>query len=488
MNKDYHSAQEDFDVIIRKLTPWVLSNFVMWLDVKVAEYKIFGCILNEAEKDRASSYVIGISQSSTNTNKEQFQQKESSLYSQTITPKLSTKILRQCHNKEHRDLGNETVVEHEHYQNSSRRTNNHKQGREEHIFQTAYQKQIIHQHGEEKLHGDSTAISTTGNSIEYINLDSEDEEESLRGDNSLEVNLIRDPRFCKEVEERLAIHEQHLTGSVSVIKLELPDNIGNFEQQKQEEFPINTTLQCLRENSGSINMDSSEIIKSKEEKPIVTCDYTEGGNTARTTPAENSKEENRHVLKVFTDISYPCDGFNMCSTCFGLFGSVTELQNHFKMDHPGSVMLSTCIYCGDSFSSNVLLKQHFVTCHMGKHDFTCMLCGKSFKQGQHFRGHLNTHLGVQAFKCKTCKKSFTYKTHLTVHEKQYHSGSFSGKFECVICKRRYLKKVHLNEHIRGFHGKAKPRYTCEFCNEKFVWRGSFIKHKKAKCTKNPNRM
>ncbi|XP_076092805.1 uncharacterized protein LOC143064111 [Mytilus galloprovincialis] len=488
MNLDYHSAQEDFDVIIRKLTPWVLSNFVMWLDVKVAEYKIFGCILNDAEKDRARSYVLGISQSSTNTANEQLQQRESSLYSQTIAPKLSTKYPRQSHNVEQRDLGNKTFVEHEHYQNSSRRTNNNKQGGEEHIFQ----KQTIHQHEEENLHGDHTAIST--NSIEYINLDSEDEEESVRGDNSLEVNLIRDPRFSKEVEERLAIYEQHLTGSVSVIKLELPDNVGNFEQQQQEEFTINTDLQCLCENSGSINMDSSEIvnteafIKTKEEKSVNTCNYSDSSNKSRTTPAENSEEENRHVLKVFTDMSYPWDGFNMCSTCFGLFGSATELQTHFKVDHPGSVMLSTCIYCGDSFSSNFLLKQHFVTCHMGKHDFTCMLCGKSFKQGQHFRGHLNTHLGVQAFKCKTCKKSFTYKTHLTVHEKQYHSGSFSGKFECVICKRRYLKKVHLNEHIRGFHGKAKPRYTCEFCNEKFVWRGSFIKHKKAKCTKNPNRM
>lgn len=484
MNRDYHSAQEDFNVIIRKLQPWVLSNFVMWLDIKVAEYKIFGCILNEAEKDRSRSYVLGICQSSTNN--EQLQQKESSLYSQTIAPKLSTKIPQQSHNIEQSDLGNQTFVEHEHYKNS---TNNHKQGSEVHISPTAYQKQqIIHQPEKEKLHGNPTAISS--DSIEYINLDSEDEEESVREDNSLEVNSIRDPQFSEDVVERLAIYEQHLSGSVSVIKLELPENIGDFKEQ-QEEFPINTDL-C--ENSGSINMDSSEIIngkafiKTEEGKSVVMCNYTESGNKSTTTPAENSEEENRHVLKVFSDMLYPWDGFNMCSTCFGLFGSVTELQNHFKVHHPGSVMLSTCVYCGGSFSSNFLLKQHFVTCHMGKHDFTCMLCGKSFKQGQHFRGHLNTHLGVQAFKCKTCKKSFTYKTHLTVHEKQYHSGSFSGKFECVICKRRYLKKVHLNEHIRGFHGKAKPRYTCEFCDEKFVWRGSFIKHKKAKCMKNPNRM
>lgn len=163
----------------------------------------------DAEKDRARSYVLGISQSSTNTANEQLQQRESSLYSQTIAPKLSTKYPRQSHNVEQRDLGNKTFVEHEHYQNSSRRTNNNKQGGEEHIFQ----KQTIHQHEEEKLHGDHAAISTNSIEYMYINLDSEDEEESVRGDNSLEVNLIRDPRFPKEVEERLAIYEQHPTGN-----------------------------------------------------------------------------------------------------------------------------------------------------------------------------------------------------------------------------------------------------------------------------------
>ncbi|KAL5009642.1 hypothetical protein ScPMuIL_011947, partial [Solemya velum] len=42
MALDYHTAQGDFSTIVQQLHPWVLSNFVMWLDLKVAEYKVLG--------------------------------------------------------------------------------------------------------------------------------------------------------------------------------------------------------------------------------------------------------------------------------------------------------------------------------------------------------------------------------------------------------------------------------------------------------------
>ena len=58
MTTDYHSAQEDFNCLISKLPPWVLSNFIMWLDIRVAEYKIFGRILSGEPLITIAFYVI----------------------------------------------------------------------------------------------------------------------------------------------------------------------------------------------------------------------------------------------------------------------------------------------------------------------------------------------------------------------------------------------------------------------------------------------
>lgn len=45
MSTDYHTAQGDFTSIVYRLQPMVLSNFVMWLDLKVAEFKVYGQML-----------------------------------------------------------------------------------------------------------------------------------------------------------------------------------------------------------------------------------------------------------------------------------------------------------------------------------------------------------------------------------------------------------------------------------------------------------
>ena len=39
---DLGSVKKDFSALISQIQPWTLSHFVMWLDIKVAEYKVFG--------------------------------------------------------------------------------------------------------------------------------------------------------------------------------------------------------------------------------------------------------------------------------------------------------------------------------------------------------------------------------------------------------------------------------------------------------------
>ncbi|KAL5009661.1 hypothetical protein ScPMuIL_011966 [Solemya velum] len=57
MALDYHTAQEDFTFIVEKLPPMFLANFVMWLDLKVAEYKVFGqMVLDDRKKNSNTRY------------------------------------------------------------------------------------------------------------------------------------------------------------------------------------------------------------------------------------------------------------------------------------------------------------------------------------------------------------------------------------------------------------------------------------------------
>ncbi|KAL5009470.1 hypothetical protein ScPMuIL_011775 [Solemya velum] len=49
---DLYTVKHDFGQLVQQVEPWVLSHFVMWLDIKVAEYKINGLmLLDSTSKD-----------------------------------------------------------------------------------------------------------------------------------------------------------------------------------------------------------------------------------------------------------------------------------------------------------------------------------------------------------------------------------------------------------------------------------------------------
>lgn len=39
---DLGIVKKDFSSLVGNVHPWMLSHFVMWLDIKVAEYKVYG--------------------------------------------------------------------------------------------------------------------------------------------------------------------------------------------------------------------------------------------------------------------------------------------------------------------------------------------------------------------------------------------------------------------------------------------------------------
>ena len=39
---DLPSVKKDFSELISQIQPWTLGQFVIWLDMRIAEYKVFG--------------------------------------------------------------------------------------------------------------------------------------------------------------------------------------------------------------------------------------------------------------------------------------------------------------------------------------------------------------------------------------------------------------------------------------------------------------
>lgn len=42
MDADLVDVKQLFSNMMKRVQPWVLSHFIMWLDLKVAEYKVLG--------------------------------------------------------------------------------------------------------------------------------------------------------------------------------------------------------------------------------------------------------------------------------------------------------------------------------------------------------------------------------------------------------------------------------------------------------------
>ncbi|VDH98294.1 Hypothetical predicted protein [Mytilus galloprovincialis] len=57
MTTNFYSAQEDFNRLISSLPPFDLSKFVIWLDLKISEYKIFGRFVSEPEKEKSLAAI-----------------------------------------------------------------------------------------------------------------------------------------------------------------------------------------------------------------------------------------------------------------------------------------------------------------------------------------------------------------------------------------------------------------------------------------------
>ncbi|KAG5684825.1 hypothetical protein PVAND_014037 [Polypedilum vanderplanki] len=240
--------------------------------------------------------------------------------------------------------------------------------------------------------------------------------------------------------------------------------------------------------------------------------------------------------------------FHSCTKCFEVFNTNRQLQNHENYHHNVNVKISLihkCKSCGTQFQSNNQLTKHVQESNCKSHfekTFQCYICNETFTRGvtkkKHvqemhqdkagsdcplclrckipsaiaFENHYKTHFIAPRFCCNYCGRSFHENDRLQTHIKRSHditkftcfwcTKTFKDKsgitrhilgvhfntrkYKCEICTKAFTASYNLKEHLFSVHKIASKIYTCDVCNQDFLYRKKFERHRPI-CTGIPEK-
>ncbi|XP_053234804.1 zinc finger protein 391-like [Podarcis raffonei] len=163
-----------------------------------------------------------------------------------------------------------------------------------------------------------------------------------------------------------------------------------------------------------------------------------------------------------------------CLECGRSFRNQKEFAAHQKI-HTGQKS-HKCADCGKSFCRKWNLKVHKRT-HTGEKPFKCSKCEKSFTDSSNLTVHKRTHTGEKPFKCSKCEKSFTDSSNLTIHKRTH---TREKPYKCLECDKCFAHSSHLTVHKRRHTGE-KP-YRCPVCRKSFRESGGLSRHTRSSHT------
>ncbi|XP_035713701.1 gastrula zinc finger protein XlCGF7.1 isoform X2 [Folsomia candida] len=174
-----------------------------------------------------------------------------------------------------------------------------------------------------------------------------------------------------------------------------------------------------------------------------------------------------HMQRLHTNRKWPS-----CEICNRAFHDSATLRKHTEVVHSTSERPRLpCGFpnCEKTFLDKRCVSRHIKTDHVENPvRFSCILCGKEFKNRGDLGHHILTHTTEKPFKCANCGRSFSEKQNLKRHEKVHLERSTRVMSKCHICThcQTFLTRNGLQGHIRIVHENRKD-YPCTFCDKRF---------------------
>lgn len=295
-------------------------------------------------------------------------------------------------------------------------------------------------------------------------------------------------------------------------------------------FDIDNTIKTEEEGSGEISQDGLSLIEKIEEhlqsdsndvmmtelKPL-SDEYDSEQDISNEDSDEDSSIDSEE--EIAESSNYNCD------SCSKSFSSVRKLERHLKNDHQvrksksvGSedndsssgddetTKIFTCDSCPKKFKKPSLLARHIKTHDPNKRphecskcqkrfpsqvalvrhdilhselverskinrpdpqDFSCVVCGRTFKSAESLTSHLKTHKNKspenQEYTCKLCHDVFPTFTDITRHSKNHIENA---THQCAICNKLFVVGDELIDHFLRHKG-MKP-HQCPVCEKSFL--------------------
>ena len=174
-----------------------------------------------------------------------------------------------------------------------------------------------------------------------------------------------------------------------------------------------------------------------------------------------------HVNSVHSREQLTCEAD---SNCDKMFYYQTQLDEHYKTDHP-DFKANYCKLCDTSYGSSYMFKRHIATGHANRQ--SCKYCDKVFNQFQLLDEHYKKDHGkAEPYECDICGKTFVQKYSL---EKHVASHAKKPRIQCNYCTDYFAYYKDFERHNYEVHGMSEP-YVCDPCSASFATKHYLTAH------------
>ncbi|XP_001360934.2 zinc finger protein 551 [Drosophila pseudoobscura] len=154
---------------------------------------------------------------------------------------------------------------------------------------------------------------------------------------------------------------------------------------------------------------------------------------------------------------------NVCDECKRSFLNEYQLEVHKYRVHCGQNP-NVCSVCKKGFPCASKLLEHRARYHFKPVEWQCKLCSYNAGSKWDYQQHLNVHSGQRNYTCEMCGQSYKSTSALAVHRRTHSQPQLA----CPHCQKHFRENCTLKNHIKRVHKRENSRnYACRVCWRRF---------------------